>query len=64
MKNVESLTTSELFDRVSLAMYYGAAVRNQLRNSPTFRKAMETVLAELRQDEFLREAIETDVSTI
>lgn len=60
MKNVEQLTTTELFDRLSIAVYYGAALRAELHANPRARKAAETLIAELRQEHFLRGQLETE----
>ena len=57
MKAVENLTVSELFDRLSLAIYYGPAMRGVLLN-PRAKQAAQDLLAELRQDNFLREKME------
>jgi len=59
MKPVEQLTTAEIFDRLSIAVYYGAALRAEIHANPRARKAAETLIAELRQEEFLRGQLET-----
>lgn len=59
MKPVEKLTTAEVFDRLSIAVYYGAALQAELHANPRARKAAETLIAELRQEDFLRRQLET-----
>jgi hypothetical protein len=58
MKPVIELKPAELFDRLSLAVYYGMATRTVLYQSPRALKAAQDLVDELRQDEFLREQIE------
>jgi hypothetical protein len=58
MKQVEDLTITELFDKLSLAIYYGPALRCHLTNNDRAMAAARTLLAEIRQDDFLREKTE------
>ena len=53
MKTVENLTPTELFDRLSIALYYGVAMRDTLRTNARAAKGAQDLLAELRQDSFL-----------
>ncbi len=58
MKAVEELSVQELFDRLSLAIYYGPALRAEIQCRPEVRKAAENLLAEIRADDFLCEKTE------
>ena len=58
MKAVENLTPTELFDRLSIALYYGMATRDILRTNAYAAKAAQDLLAQLRQDSFLCEKME------
>jgi hypothetical protein len=58
MKPVADLTVPELFDRLSLAIYYGPALRAAMHGRPGLRKAAQDLLAEIREDEYLREQTE------
>lgn len=58
MKRVEKLDTVELFCRLSTAIYYGPALRCELRTNPRALLAAQALIAELRQDDFLRDKME------
>lgn len=59
MKPVEELTNRELFDRLSIAIYYGNAMKATFDDGQDFtgksntRYAAEQLLWNLRQDKFL-----------
>ena len=59
MKPVEELTVFEIFDRLATVIYYGAMMRNQLRDNKTALTHAQNLLAELRQDSFLLEKMES-----
>jgi hypothetical protein len=58
LKSVEALSIKELFDRLSVAVYYGTALQGVIRQSPAAWAAAKTLVSELRNDDFLRERIE------
>ncbi len=60
MKPVEQLTVKETFDRLSIAIYYGMAMRGVMGQSPRALQAAKDLLAVLRQDPFLREQTEKE----
>lgn len=58
MKSVNEMTVQELLNRLSVAIYYGMATCTILRNNESALQAIKTLVAELRQDNFLSARME------
>jgi hypothetical protein len=57
LKDTENLTVDEVFDRVSIAIYWGRAFKFATRNESTIRAA-QLLIKELRKSDFLCDMME------
>ena len=54
MKSADDLTVTEVFDVISLAAYFGAALRETLRKDPEALRSARYLVAALRQNDVIR----------